>query len=32
MEYDVQNDFWNPVEVKTDKFYYPWCSVVYLPN
>jgi hypothetical protein len=32
MEYDVQNDFWNPVEVKTDKFYYPWCQVVYLPN
>ncbi len=32
MEYDVENDFWTPVEVKSDKVYYAFSRVVYLPN
>jgi len=32
MEYDVDNDFWTPVEVKTDKIYFMYSKTVYLPN
>ena len=32
MEYDVENDFWTPVEVKTDKFYLAFSRIIYLPN
>jgi len=32
VEYDIENDFWTPVEVKTDKIYLAFSRVVYLPN
>lgn len=31
-EYDVENDFWTPVEVKTDKLFLAFSRTVYLPN
>ena len=31
-EYDVENDFWTPCEVKTDKVFFALSRVVYLPN
>lgn len=31
-EYDVENDFWTPVEVKTDKMFLAFSRTVYLPN
>jgi hypothetical protein len=31
-EYDVENDFWTPVEVKTDKIFLAFSRTVYLPN
>ena len=32
MEYDIENDFWTPVEVKTDRIYLAFSRTVYLPN
>jgi hypothetical protein len=32
MEYDIENDYWTPVEVKCDKIYYAFSRAVYLPN
>lgn len=32
VEYDIENDFWTAVEVKTDKIYLAFSRTVYLPN
>ena len=32
MEYDVENEFWTPVEMKTERNFYPFSRTVYLPN
>ncbi len=32
VEYDIENDFWTPVEVKTDKIFFPFGRAVFLPN